>query len=84
MVNIYSGQFIAWGETEKTAQTLRIPVTDNKSKKTYPTPAICIYGIYMVIMLKDLVTLNTSGVVEKSVMVGVYKLGKEENLNRAR
>lgn len=40
---------------------------------------------YMLKMLKDLVTLNNSGVVEnKSVTMGVYKLGKQEKLNCVR
>lgn len=84
MVSIqpFLGKFIACGKMKKkTAQTNGFQLQKINVESSL-TPQLL---AYMLKLLKDLVTLNNSGVVKnKSVTMGVYKLGKQGKLNCVR
>lgn len=84
MVSIQSflGKFIACGKMKKKiAQTNEFQLQKINVESSL-TPQLL---AYMLKLLKDLVTLNNSGVVKnKSVTMGVYKLGKQGKLNCVR
>lgn len=84
MVSIqpFLGKFIACGKMKKKiAQTNEFQLQKINVESSL-TPQLL---AYMLKLLKDLVTLNNSGVVKnKSVTMGVYKLGKQGKLNCVR
>lgn len=84
MVSIqpFLGKFIACGKMKKKiAQTNEFQLQKINVESSL-TPQLL---AYMLKLLKDLVTLNNSGVVKnKLVTMGVYKLGKQGKLNCVR